>query len=339
MNPSLTFLLPFRNAGEHLEEALLSLQAQTLGDWACVLVDDGSEDGGYEIAQRFRKKDGRFRLLRTGGLGIARALQKGLEGIDSPLVARMDADDRAAPERLRLQLEVFREGGDRLAVVDGACRFFRDGGEVPEGMRLYQDWVNGICEEEDFDAAFLLECPVVHPAATIRRSALLAVGGYRDGDFPEDFDLWLRLREKGFAFRKVPSCCVEMRDGLDRATRTDPRYRRGAFVRLAQDYVLRNFALERPFALWGAGRGGKPWLRQLMEAGKPPAFLVDVDPKKLGRKVHGIPVCPPEALREKAPAFCLVAVGAREAGPLIREEIARLRPMWREGRDWWRVVT
>ncbi len=339
MNPTVSFLLPFRNAEEYLEEALLSLQAQTVEDWGCVLVDDGSEDRSIDLAQRFCDGDERFRLLRTGGVGIAGALQRGLEGIESPLVARMDADDRAMPERLRWQLAKFEEGGPELAVVDGACRFFREEGQVPEGMRLYEKWVNGVCEAADFDAAFLLECPVVHPAATLRREALVEVGGYREGDFPEDFDLWLRLREKGYGFAKVPACCVEMRDRPERATRVDPRYRRVAFRKLAQAYVLRNFPLERPFALWGAGRGGKPWLRALLSAGRRPQFLIDVDPKKVGRELHGVPVRLPQALRELDPAFCLVAVGAREAGPLIREEIGVLRPEWKEGRDWWQVVT
>jgi glycosyltransferase involved in cell wall biosynthesis len=334
-----TVLLPFRDAEEHLEEALFSLQAQSYEDWECWLVDDGSNDGGAEIAQGFCSKDPRFHLLRAEKKGIVSALQLGFLRIESPLVARMDADDRTMPHRLRDQIQIFEEASPELAVVDGGCRFFRNQGKVPEGMRLYQDWINKILEPEDFDAAFLFECPVVHPAATIRSEAMRKVGGYREGDFPEDFDLWLRLREAGYHFRKVPSCCVEMRDRPNRATRQDPRYRRKAFRRLAQDYVLRNLPLDQSFALWGAGRGGKPWLRRLVEAQRPPAFLIDVDPKKIGRELQGIPVFSPQALRDRKPVFCLVAVGAREAGPLIRKGIAGLRPDWKEGRDWWPVVT
>ncbi len=335
----MTFLLPFRDAEEHLEEALVSIQAQSREDWSCLLVDDGSRDGGPLVAEAFCRRDPRFGLLRLGRLGIAEALQEGLARIRSPFVARMDADDRALPDRLEKQLEVFEKAGPRLGVVDGQCRFFREDGLVPEGMRLYQDWINGVRHPSDFDAAFLLECPVVHPAATLRREALQKVGGYRPGDFPEDFDLWLRLREAGYSFYKVGAFCVEMRDRPGRATRKDPRYRREAFRGLAMDYVLRNFPLDRPFALWGAGRGGKPWLRTLCRHNKAPAFLIDVDPKKIGTRPYGIPVHPPSALSKWKPVFCLVAVGAREAGPLIREEIGRLRPEWKEGRDWWPVVT
>ncbi len=64
-------------------------------------------------------------------------------------------------------------------------------------MRIYGEWVNQVLLPTDFDRELLVESPIVHPGATLRRSAVERIGGYRDGDFPEDYDLWLRLHAAG----------------------------------------------------------------------------------------------------------------------------------------------
>ncbi len=341
MPPGASFLLPFRNAGATLGEALDSIRAQTRKDWEAVLVDDGSKDAGPGIAARYAARDPRFRLFRLRpGRGLPSALKFGVSRCRAPLIARLDADDRALPGRLELQCPRFEED-PRLAVVDGGLRLFRDRGEVPEGMRRWASWIGGIKRPEDFGKAILKESPVVHPAATIRRSALIEVGGYRDGDFPEDHDLWLRLHARGWRFARVGARCVEMRDREDRLTRTHPRYRKEAFRKLVMEHVGRHLLPgPGPLVLWGAGRGGRPWLRFLRSRGVVPAAVIDVDPSRIGTRLQGtVPVVPPPALEGMEAAWCLVAVGARDALPEIRVSIGALRPDWREGRDWWAVAT
>ena len=100
-----SILLPFHDAVNTLEEAVASLQAQTSQDWELILVDDGSKDGGSELAQKFTSNDPRIQLLCQPHSGIVTALNKGIGAARGQFIARMDADDVCDPERLGRQLE------------------------------------------------------------------------------------------------------------------------------------------------------------------------------------------------------------------------------------------
>jgi hypothetical protein len=178
----------------------------------------------------------------------------------------------------------------------------------------------------------LVESPMFHPATTFRADALAAVGGWREGDFPEDYDLLLRLARGGWCLENLDVEVLAWRDRADRLTRVDPRYRRAAFAPLKREH-LRATCLGEPrtVAAWGAGKEGGPWIRWLLDEGHCVPFAIDIKPR--GTR-HGVPVVLPPALVGAQFDLLLVAVGARGARELIRAELARLRPDLVEGRDW-----
>jgi hypothetical protein len=160
-------------------------------------------------------------------------------------------------------------------------------------------------------------------------------GGYRDVGMPEDYDLWLRAWAAGFRFGKVARVLHYWRDHPRRLTRTDPRYAVEAFLRAKAEALLRGpLADGRTFVVWGAGMLGRRLTRLLVRAGRPPAALLDIDPKKIGRTRHGRPVLPPEALR-KGSALVLGAVGAIGAREQIRARLLETGLI--ETRDFWLV--
>ncbi len=327
--PRTSFLIPVRDAESTLAAALEDVLAQTAGDFNVVVVDDGSTDGSASIAARYP-----VTLLRGPARGIAHALNTGLAACRGEFVARMDADDRCAPERLARQLALFR-ADPTLVVVDAQVEIFRDDGPIGQGMALYAAWMNAVLTPEDFDRELLIESPIAHPAATFRRDAVLAIGGYRGGPFPEDYDLWARLHASGARFRKVPEVLVRWRDGASRLTRTDPRYGRVG-LRTVRQLWLKARVLDRPrrVVVVGAGKEGGPWLTWLVGEGHD-VVAVDVHPGRVERA--GVRVLPPDALADLDVEVGLVAVGARGARDAIRSEIGRVRPAWVEGRDWWAV--
>lgn len=331
------WILPFRDAAATLPRAVASIQAQSVRDWELVLVDDGSRDGGALLARRLAAGDPRIELRATARpRGIATALALGLEGCRTPFVARLDADDWAHPERLARQLALFGVE-PALAVVDARVLLHRGGAAAPRGMRVWLAWIHEIESHEDFAARALRDSPVLHPAVMIRTEALRAAGGYRDGDFPEDHDLWLRMLRRGFRFGRAPGILTAIEDRPERATRCDPRYRRDAIRRLVQEHV-RRYLLPRlgPYALLGAGRGGRRWGRFLCACGRPPLAVLDVDPRKIGRPMLGLGEVLPFAEIASLPvAALLVAVGRRDAPPLVEAALKRLRPDWCEGRNYW----
>jgi hypothetical protein len=167
----------------------------------------------------------------------------------------------------------------------------------------------------------------------LRRDALQAVGGFRDGTFPEDYDLWLRLDEAGFGLAKLPAVLLRWRCSEQQATRKDPRYGREHFMPLKAPHLARRLqAQARPIDLWGAGPAGKRLARALEPFGVRPARFVDIDPRKIGSTARGMPVVPVSALAAPGGRFVLVALAARGARDLAREHLRGLGYV--EGRDY-----
>jgi hypothetical protein len=75
-------------------------------------------------------------------------------------------------------------------------------------------------------ACIFLESPLAHPSVMLRRERIIGAGGYRDGAFPEDYELWLRLHRSGHRLAKLKQPLLDWRDEPGRLSRRDPRYAR-----------------------------------------------------------------------------------------------------------------
>ena len=343
MSLLLSFLIPVRDAatrlGAAIDSALAQEQASIDFEFEVIVVDDGSRDASLEVAMGARGRDTRVRVLAPERLGLVAGLTRGLGACRGDFIARLDADDRALPQRLARQLERFARDPS-LGVVDGRVRFVGDAKQqVPEGMRRYEAWVNSIVEPDDFARLRFYECAVVHPAVTMRRELFAKVGAYRDVG-PEDFDLWLRMHEACVRFAKVDEVLVEMTDHGARLTRSSPRYTRRAFREVAMIHLEARCLAARRIVLWGAGKGGRPWLRWLRSIGRTPVAILDIDPLKIGAMRGGdVVVRDYRDLARIDGDFMLVALGVHGADDAVRVAVSELRPEWREGLDYFFVVT
>ena len=326
--PAVSVLLPVRDARETLAACLDSLAAQTLGDHEVVAVDDGSRDGSGEILRERSGRDPRVRVLLGPRAGLVSALNTALVAARAPLVARMDADDESFPSRLALQRS--RLDADRKTDVLGCG--VRLLGAGSEGLQPYVDWQNGLVEHEAMERDRFVESPLVHPSVMMRTEALRALGGWRELDGPEDYDLWLRAFDAGLRFAKLDLILLSWRDSPRRLTRTDPRYSRERFqaVKLA---ALRRGPLagRREVVLWGAGPVGKSWARALRAEGHEVVAFVEVDPRKIGGTVGGAPVVDAAGAGAFRGPLHLAAVGQKGARDRIRAEASKLG--LEDGRD------
>jgi hypothetical protein len=183
--PEVTVLMPVHNAASFVEEALRSVFAQTHADLEVLLVDDASTDGTGEVIRRF--DDPRLRTLRHAQReGVAVALNTGLKAARGRLIARMDADDIALPERLSRQVTFLARHpsvgilGGNLQPVGWDGRPSAPATSVPV-LPGHVGWM-----------LHVHNC-VNHPTVIARREVLLALGGYRPEMVPaEDYDLWVR---------------------------------------------------------------------------------------------------------------------------------------------------
>lgn len=323
MPPLISVLLPARDAGAWLADALADLAAQTLTDLEVLVIDDGSTDDTAAIATDFAARDDRFHLLRRPARGIVAALNDGLDAARGTLIARMDADDRCAADRFAKQVALLRERPE-LGLV--GCAVAPPPGQTwAGGYRAYADWVNALTEPEQIARERFIECPIVHPTLVVRRELLAKHGPWRHGDFPEDYDLILRLLDAGVLAAKSPEALYFWSDRDERASRVDPRYHRNAFFRLKARYIATGPLRDRDeFVVWGAGRLARRRVRPLLETGKRVRAWIDIDPRKIGHTHAGAPVLPPEGLAELRDLPLLVYVASRGARELIAEQLPAL---------------
>ncbi len=312
----LSVLLPYRDAAKTIARAAESVLAESVVD-ELVAIDDGSRDDGFSVLKNMHHA--RIVLVRTEGVGVAHALHVGLARARGELIARMDADDVSLPSRIASQVALLRR--DRNVAVAGCLvETFSDEGLVSEGMRAYVAWQNSIVTPVDHARAIFVESPLCHPATTMRRDALEAVGGFRDAPWAEDWDLWMRLDRAGHRFAKVPRVMFRWRQDRASVTRRDvrcsiERMRDGRATYLA----TRLKTISKPIDMWGAGPTGKRLARALEAHGLRASRFVDVDPRKIGRVRRGVPVvAQDEARRDHT---IVVAVGARGARELVRAHL------------------
>lgn len=329
LKPLVSILLPVWNAAATLPQCLLSIQRQTASCWQCIIIDDGSDDGSLERAREVAAHDARFTVLATPHRGVVAALNAGLGYCRAPLVARMDADDLMHRNRLAVQMQALREL-PQLAAVGCHVRLFPRR-HLRDGRRAYERWLNSIDSVRRVHQDAFVECPIAHPTLMIRRR-VLAVFGYRDCGWPEDYDLILRLLSQNVEVGIVPQRLLSWRDHPQRLSRVDSRYALARFTACKAAFLAARFLADtETYTLWGYGSTGKALRRALLAYAKRPSYIVELHPGRLGRQIHHAPVIPPAALAQVSQQPVVVSVAGLKARMEIRQSMADMGFV--EGRD------
>lgn len=142
-------------------------------------------------------------------VGLALALEAGLERCAHEIVARQDADDISRPARFERQIPLVESG---LDIVGSAIEEFEDESEdegVAEGQLVRVPPLTGA----EIERAVRFRSPFNHPSVVYRRSAVAAAGGYEDLPLMEDYWLFARMIAGGAATANVPEPLVLYRVG------------------------------------------------------------------------------------------------------------------------------
>jgi len=178
------------NAARHLAETMDGILAQTFDCWELIAIDDGSTDDTGDILDRYAEEDTRIRVIQQGNRGLAASLNSGVAEARGLYIARLDADDVPMPHRLATQVawldrhpEVVMVGSSAIYLAEGVRTNTLK--SVPTDPRTIRRLlVHGNC--------------MIHPTVVMRKSALMAAGGYRTCfRAAQDYDLWLRMVEQG----------------------------------------------------------------------------------------------------------------------------------------------
>lgn len=190
MNASV--VLAVFNGAATLPETIDSILSQTFTDFEFIIVDDGSSDETPRIIRHYAERDARIRpIFRTKnhGMGQAPGANEGIAAARTELIARIDADDIALPERLRRQVDYLQAHPDVGAVGSNVYHI----GRTPRHDRL----VKLPAEHEDIMQVLPRGNCIYQSAVMLRRTLAIEVGGYRElFKCAEDYDLWLRLSRR-----------------------------------------------------------------------------------------------------------------------------------------------
>ncbi|MGC4031250.1 MAG: glycosyltransferase [Tepidisphaeraceae bacterium] len=192
MTPAVSILMSVYNGQAYLAEAMESLLAQSFRDFELIVIDDGSTDRSPAILAKFAEKDARIRRITQANAGLTVSLNRAAKLAKASLLAHMDPDDVAVPNRLEKQV-AFLNANPQIILL-GSQVVLTDPYGTP-----YQWPVHELSHDGIYDKLMKGEgWAVVHPAAMMRRDAFERIGGY-DQRFrtSQDFDLWLRLAEIG----------------------------------------------------------------------------------------------------------------------------------------------
>lgn len=202
--PLISVILPVYNAEKYVREAVESVLAQTFSNFELIVINDGSTDGSGAILRDLAANDHRIMLVERPNRGLVSTLNEGIELARAEIIARMDADDIALPERFAEQYRRMSEApnlgvlGSFTVLIDAEGKTIRQG-DYP-------------VSEGDVSAFLEAGCPFAHPSVFMRKEAALAAGGYRRAfSHAEDYDLWLRIHEAGYALGNIPKPLLKYR--------------------------------------------------------------------------------------------------------------------------------
>lgn len=315
-----TILLPFRNAEGTLHAAIQSLATQTYRDWFLLLIDNGSIDGSAAIAQFWCERDPRITLVEEPTIGIAYALNKGLQHATAPLIARMDADDIAHPERLARQVAYMN--AHRGIGVLGTRTRFATSVEKSSGMAWFVQWQNTIITPHDHYVKRFVDAPLAHPTVMFRRELVERFGAYSTDPVPEDHELWLRWMHQGVRFAKLPEELLTWHDHPQRLSRTHAHYSVDAFFTTKAKWITawytRTFTDGRPIIIAGTSGLCRDRAVKLEAEGLRIAAFTDV--KK--REVPGYAFIAHDELPPSGEAFIISFISQRGTGDRIAEYLA-----------------
>lgn len=231
--PLVSVVLPCYQAERHLQEALDSLLRQTHRHLEVVAVDDGSTDGTAGILSTTARADPRVRILtQPENRGLVAALNRGVEAARGELVARMDADDVALPDRVARQVAALERWPGTDVVGTGVRLVDEEGRPMEQRPPRARTPVG--CRFLSY-----LATPLVHPSI-LARARVLRAHPYRKAPetlHAEDYELFARMVRDGVVLRNLEEPLLLLRQGGGSVSRRFEEVQVANFVLCAREHL------------------------------------------------------------------------------------------------------
>lgn len=192
----------------YLKQSFDSLFTQTLLPSEIILVKDGLLTSELDciIAEYVQKYPTIKVIPLEQNRGLGKALNEGLKYCSYNLVARMDTDDIAKPDRFEKQLQIFKEHPEIDVCSSWIEEFDENINNILSIKKLPE-------HHQEIVHYAKYRCPVNHPVVMYKKDAVLKVGGYEG--FPEDYRLWIKMLLNGSRFHNIQESLLYFRFSKD----------------------------------------------------------------------------------------------------------------------------
>lgn len=193
-----------KEKAEFLNEALNSIVCQTLKPDEIIIVEDGPlTDELNKVLDKFESENKCIRRVPLKvNMGLGKALNEGFKYCSNDLVARMDTDDIAFPDRFEKQVKFMNEHPEIDACSSWIDEFVGKKENIISVKKLPET-------HEEIIKFAKHRCPLNHPAVIYRKKAVIDAGGYEG--FPEDYMLWVRMLMNGSKFHNLQESLLYFR--------------------------------------------------------------------------------------------------------------------------------
>ncbi len=216
-SPEVSVIMPSYNAETFISESIDSILQQSFTDFELILIDDGSTDRTLDIIKQYAASDARIVVIEKENSGQTDSMNVGIYKSRGQLIARLDNDDIAMPDRLKKQVAYMRRLPD--VVLLGTCAFEIDlyGSTIKKDdyPTNHAHLLNNLKRIKRFFS---------HSSVMFRSTVVKHIGGYNPRyKIAQDYDLWFRLSEMGqiaclkehlVKIRNYPNSSSSRDDGL-----------------------------------------------------------------------------------------------------------------------------
>jgi glycosyltransferase involved in cell wall biosynthesis len=212
--PLVSIVIPCHNYGRFLEETIHSVIAQTLSDWECLIIDDGSTDNSKDIITSHAEHDSRFHYFYQKNKGPNAARNLGLSKARGTYMQLLDADDLLEQRKIELHAK-YLEGHPSVDAVLGLTKYFRGNIWNCEEHLTSVAKKTAFAVDRDNFLEYLIKANImaIH-APLFRRTLVDSIGLLNEGmRYLEDWEYWLRcsLASRKFQFMDSPDTAALVR--------------------------------------------------------------------------------------------------------------------------------
>lgn len=318
--PLVSIIMAAKDTAPYLNECLDSIVGQTYTNWELIIINDHSSDATPDILKAYADRDPRIRVFHSERHKLIPTLKEGYAHVKGTLINRMDSDDKMPLDKLEVLVREWMKYG-KGHIIAGGTEHFVDEGEVGDGFRRYEKWLNEVARNSKHYQEIYQECVIPSHCWIIHKDDFDDVDGFNPEVYPEDYDLCFRFYKKGLTVHGIDKILHYWRDRSNRISRTWEEYKDNRYFKMKLRYFYQiDRDRDRPLLLWGAGKNGKDLAKLLLEEEASFHWVCDNE-RKIGKDVYGIIMKHFEVISEVDSPQILVAVTSPSEKKIIEEQL------------------